>query len=369
MAVNLARYTYDADNIEFYVAANRIREDMTWISEHVPLPAPARFPLLTDEEYVLRVRRTIKRAVADIKPDLIHVHTQTIVPPRDVPSLVTVHGTYQRELPYLRKYPLPQPYKLFQLLYTYNVYGVERFCLGHFDRYHVTSTRTREEILSMGVKDNVITHVPIGVGLESIRSSPVPDGLLEKYGIPATGKMVLSVGAMVTRKGHHVVAEAAKRVLEAHPDAEFVFIGPISKIGHIYIRKMRENAVKARVPVEKLHFLGALPEDELIGFYNACRVYASGSLVEGFGLNVVEAATCGKPVVSNDVGAVKDVLGDLGTVVPIGDQAAFAEGIIGALDGPAHIAGLSEQVTKNLSWKKIGRDMADLYREVAGLKN
>ncbi len=356
--------------VEFHVLSHRIRDDMKWVKQQLPLPPQGRLPLVSDEGYMLKTRRTIAEAVREVKPDLVHVHTPVLLPPKDTPTLVSVHGTYLRELPYLWKYPLTPFYKLFQIAYTYNIYAVERFCLKYYDRYHVSCDRTREEIKSMGVSESSIFRVPYGVDTNRFKPGAPPAGLREKYGIPATARIILSLGAMVPRKGQDVVAAAARQVLDAHEDAEFVFAGPIARSGQQYIRMMRERAAKAGVPQEKLHFTGSLPQEDLTGFYNACAVFASGSYQEGFGLNVLEAASCGKPVVTTDVGGVREMLGGHGRIVPVNDPAALARGIIEALnEGREEIPGLRRHVEENFTWQKVGRDMVDVYRAMAALKN
>lgn len=365
----LAKSTAETGEVEFHVLSRRVREDMKWVRQHLPLPGQGRLPLLSDEEFVLKTRKAIEAAVREVKPDVVHVHTPVMLPPKGVPSLVSVHGTYLRELPYLWKYPLPPFYKLFQIAYTYNIYAVERFCLKPYDRFHVSCDRTKEEIVSMGVTEPSIFRVPYGVDTEMFKPRAPQAGLREKYGLAPSSKIVLSLGAMVPRKGQDVVAATAKQVLEAHEDAEFVFAGPIAKSGQRYIQGMKDYAARAGVPPEKLHFPGSLPQEDLIGFYNTCSVFASGSYQEGFGLNVLEAASCGKPVVTTDVGGVREMLGGHGTIVPVNDRAALARGIIEALDqGRAEVPGLRKHVEENFTWQKVGRDMVDVYRAVAALK-
>ncbi len=61
-------------------------------------------------------------------------------------------------------------------------------------------------------------------------------------------------------------------------------------------RKKCEDFVRTN-RIRNVKFLGFLPENEIPAFYNALDVYAHPSLWEGYGLPIIEAMSCGKPVV------------------------------------------------------------------------
>ncbi len=356
-----------APDVEFYVLSNRLNPGLTWAKRHLYLPLAPRVPILADEMLPLVARGAFKKAVDSIRPDLVHVHTPTLIPPKGVPSLVMVHGTYLKELPYLWRYPLPPFTKAFQAAYTYNVYAIERFLLRYYDRYNVPSTKSRDEIIGMGVRPDLVSLVPNGVDIDRFRPAD-GSGVLQKYDLPKDAGVVLSVGSIVPRKGHHAVAATAGKVLAAHGDAEYVFIGPMTGSSAGYVKAIYDEARRAGVPANKLHFLGAVPSEDLIAFYNACSVFASGSFQEGFGLNILEAAACARSVVSCDVGAARDILGEHGYVAPVGDTAALADGIVKALDrGRTVVPALRNRVERLFNWDKIAKDMVRVYEETAAL--
>ena len=109
-------------------------------------------------------------------------------------------------------------------------------------------------------------------------------------------------------------------------------------------------------------------------------VYRRASLVvlpseeEGFGLPVIEAMTCGTPVVASDLPVLREVGGSAGTFLPTGDVAAWGETVVRLLaeraDHPerweARRAASAAQASR-FTWHEYARTMAKVYREVAAL--
>lgn len=62
-------------------------------------------------------------------------------------------------------------------------------------------------------------------------------------------------------------------------------------------------------------------------FYNSCSIYVQPSVTEGFGIEVLEAMACGRPVIVSDGAGASDVVGDCGIVVPKRNVQALADAI------------------------------------------
>lgn len=86
--------------------------------------------------------------------------------------------------------------------------------------------------------------------------------------------------------------------------------------------------------------IGAPGVPELADAYAAGDVVLLSSGAEGFPLSLVEAMLCGRPTVSTDVGAVREVVGGTGLVVPPRDPRALAEAALVLLRGPERAARL-----------------------------
>jgi glycosyltransferase involved in cell wall biosynthesis len=83
---------------------------------------------------------------------------------------------------------------------------------------------------------------------------------------------------------------------------------------------------------KNVRFTGALPENELIRYYQDAKVYVQASTHEAFAVSLAEAMACECVPVVTDKGAIPEVVGGTGIYVAYGDPAATADGIEQALE-------------------------------------
>jgi glycosyltransferase involved in cell wall biosynthesis len=107
------------------------------------------------------------------------------------------------------------------------------------------------------------------------------------------------------RKSIPEIVEAIPLVLAERPGTRFVFAG---KQGAAY-PDLRNRAVALGID-DAIEWLGTIPEDAKIALLQQCGVYLQPSRYEGFGLAILEAMSCGAPIVTSPVGAVPEVVGD-----------------------------------------------------------
>lgn len=124
---------------------------------------------------------------------------------------------------------------------------------------------------------------------------------------------------------------------------------------------------------DRITFLGPLGEDELPAFYRSLDVLAVPSLdtpawVEQFGRVAIEAMACGTPVVASRSGALPDVVGGAGLLVPPGDAVALGAALIQVASDPVLAARLREQGVERAatcSWAEVARRYHELYSHLA----
>jgi len=135
-------------------------------------------------------------------------------------------------------------------------------------------------------------------------------------------KIVLFVGRLVPYKGVDVLLEAASKV-----DAVFLIVG----------EGPMEAALRGKSHgLSNVAFEGRVGDDLLSSYYGGCDVLALPSVTrqEAFGLVLVEAMACGRPVVSSGFSGMPYVVGDAGLLVEPGDSKALSEALNRILSDP-----------------------------------
>lgn len=91
-----------------------------------------------------------------------------------------------------------------------------------------------------------------------------------------------------------------------------VFLKKIDDINHPELESLKKvNHLIKELKLEKnLIRVGNIGKEDLVGFYNLAAVYVQPSFYEGFGLPILQALSCGTPVVSSNGGSLKEVGGD-----------------------------------------------------------
>jgi glycosyltransferase involved in cell wall biosynthesis len=125
------------------------------------------------------------------------------------------------------------------------------------------------------------------------------------------------------RKSIPELIRAMPLVHAVYPGVRFVIAGDHEEQ---YPQLVRELGAE-----EYVQFPGIITKEEKIRLLQSCSVYAQPSRFEGFGLAIAEAMSCGAPVLTSNVGAIPEVVGDAGVFVDGTSPEQIAEGIIGLL--------------------------------------
>jgi glycosyltransferase involved in cell wall biosynthesis len=81
------------------------------------------------------------------------------------------------------------------------------------------------------------------------------------------------------------------------------------KIPEAIIQNLRTHAKTCGIPTSRLIFTGSISDTDLCHLYNLCHAYVFPSLHEGFGLPVLEAMSCGAPVIASNTSSLPEVVG------------------------------------------------------------
>lgn len=184
---------------------------------------------------------------------------------------------------------------------------LESFSAKRADRVvaisHDLYTRAIEEL---HIDPGKVDRVPHAV--DTAKYSYIESDVRERLGIPRGVPLVLFVGRLEARKGVHVLCQAIPEIIGSMPSTRFVLVGrdtntPQGGSVKSYITKEAER----RGFSDNLVLIDSMLPDELVALYSACDVFVLPSLWEGFGLVVLEALACGKPVVATSVGGAPEI--------------------------------------------------------------
>jgi glycosyltransferase involved in cell wall biosynthesis len=229
--------------------------------------------------------------------------------------------------------------------------ALERYVLRRADRVVVLSEAFRRLVITTyGVMPSRVHVLAPGF--------PPPPNVVrhqvrEALGFAPHDRVAVMVRRLVPRMGHSVAFDA----LALSPLWQLVVVGT-GPLDDELRQAVEERGLEARV-----HFHGAVSDDELQNLYAAADVTLVPSLAhEGFGLVVLESLSAGVPVVASDLDGLRDAanLSHHVTLVPAADPAALASALATVRDvGPAVAA-----VAASRTWTAVAHEHGALYGQL-----
>ena len=124
------------------------------------------------------------------------------------------------------------------------------------------------------------------------------------------------------------------------------------------------------VPESQLLLTGFMPDRELSALYRLCGLFVFPSLYEGAGLPVLEAMSCGAPVVGSDVSSVPEILGDSRVTFDPSDPGDIAACIERTLDSEGELERLrkvSAERAAHFTWDRVARKALEGYERALSM--
>jgi glycosyltransferase involved in cell wall biosynthesis len=192
-----------------------------------------------------------------------------------------------------------------------------------------------------------------------------------RYGLKEDERYVFYLGGLDLRKNVPQLVRAFARLYArlGEPNLKLFISGnPDSKKGPLFPdpRPVAEELGIAQ------HVIYRFVEDEdKPAVYSAASVFAFPSLYEGFGLDPLEAMSCGTPVVCSNRTSLPEVVGDAALSIDPEDTEAFADALYNVLSKPElsnELSARSLQQAKKFSWRKTARATLNVYEDFSILK-
>lgn len=305
-------------------------------------PVPSYAPVAS-----LRSQLELRRVIRRFRPDAVYIpyHLATPWLRTGAPVVTVIHDClFERQAAERRR-------SAFSLLYRLATWLAIRSSAAVLAPTQATR-RDIQRFYGLTLADEEV--IPWGVGTQffaaGTRAGRRPAGLPDRY--------VLHVGARRPHKNQKVLVAALAELLGGYPRLGLVLAGQHDP----------------RVPDEAGELITELglsdhvrqytgPGDEtLLDLYANAAAFAFPSLVEGFGLPVLEAMAAGVPVVASDAEAVQETAGDGAMIVPAQSAADWAKALDQVLRDPGYAAELRSRGMAVAAARPWGR-AADLTLE------
>jgi glycosyltransferase involved in cell wall biosynthesis len=195
-------------------------------------------------------------------------------------------------------------------------------------------------------------------GVDLARFQPVPRARARELVRVEGSPLLLSVGHLIERKGHHLVIDALAELVSRYPQARLVIVGGGEERTQLGARA-RDRGVSGRVI-----FAGQLPNDQLAHWYSAADVLVLASSREGWANVLLEAMACGTPVVATDIWGTPEVVAPHVGVLVKRNASSIAAGVASLVDRPPDRAAV-RRYAEGFSWGETSQAQARLMARLA----
>src|SRR3989442_1193336 len=240
---------------------------------------------------------------------------------------------------------------------------IERRVVDAVDRLIVGSEFARRQLAGeLGCRTEHVAVVPYGVD-ERFAPRPRRADLVARYGLGAA-PVALFLGGLKPRKNLPLLLETWARVAARVPAVRLV-VGGGGPLRPELERHARRLGVSGRVV-----FTGYVPEADKVDLLNLADVFVFPSAMEGFGLAVGEAMSCGLPVVASDRGSIPELVvdGEGGVLCDPAVPERFAAALHALLTEPGRRAALGRanraRVDARFRWDRCVAATAAIYEEM-----
>jgi glycosyltransferase involved in cell wall biosynthesis len=171
--------------------------------------------------------------------------------------------------------------------------------------------------------------------------------------------VILFVGALVKTKNVDKLIRVFNYV-QKRIDASLVIVGEGPEKSNLM------KIVKELNLTNKVFFEGFVKDEDLPYYYSSCDIFASCSIIEGFGLIFLEAMASGKPVVAFNIASIPEVVRDGGIIVKNFDLKEMAEKIIEILSKKEvyeEYSRKAREIAINHDWNIIARKYLNFFEK------
>ncbi len=272
---------------------------------------------------------------------------------KHIPTIATIHHpiTVDRDIAIKSESIL---WKKLKHLRWYSFLGMQKKVSKTLSHIITVSECARKDISKeFNVPEDKFSIIPNGINTDLFY--PLPEIKRQK------NRIIVTNSADTPLKGLYYLLTSVAEIVK-HQKIRLVVVGTPKKNGKI-IRQIKKLGIGKFVT-----FTGRISDEEFVRQYAKATVAVIPSVYEGFGLPAGEAMACGVPVISTTGGALPEVVGDAGILIPPADPDALTRAITKILNNPDLADTYSKagykRVLNHLTWNAAALKTVDVYRKV-----
>jgi glycosyltransferase involved in cell wall biosynthesis len=229
------------------------------------------------------------------------------------------------------------------------------------DHIIAISHETRRDLMEWGgLSEDKITVVHQGCN-PLFRQKPSEEAcqsVRERYRLPKD--YLLNVAALEERKNQHRILEAMTRMKEKAP---LVLVGrPVGSWD-----KVLREAIRTHGLTDRVRLLSGVPTEDLPAIYHMASAFLYPSQSEGFGIPILEALTCGVPVIATKGGCMEEAGGPDSLYIETADPeelATLADRLLSEAPLRLHMQEKGLTYAGNFSDETIARKIMNVYHHL-----
>lgn len=239
--------------------------------------------------------------------------------------------------------------------------AIDRRLARHSDAIVVNGRGVEEFYAARGLPTSKMRLIHNGIGPPP-QSTTTHDALCDELGLPRGSRLIGAVGRLWHQKRIKDVIWAADLIKVIRKDVHLLILGD---------GPLREDLERFRdlcLIEDQVHFLGA--RNDVMRFMPHFDALWLASDYEGLNNSIMEAMSCGVPVVATDIWGTRELVvhGETGFLVPVGDRAGLARHTYKILEDPQLARRLGEagrrRIEAEFSIQTMVEKHAALYREL-----
>jgi len=240
-----------------------------------------------------------------------------------------------------------------------------------FTGVNYANPEIKSEYVDAGIEISSSRQQFIPFGVDTVTFKPVVDGveqkaLRQKLGLPLDKMIFIYLGRFVQRKRADFLLDVWNQLPDdIHQKAMLVFAG--GSAGEGQPDSIYEEMMRILPGVRSTKVLDYVPHEQVASLLKACDVMISPTIREGWPLALLEAMSCGVPVISSRIDGVKMIVQDgiNGILITPDSVEELSKAIVDATQSPKHYQKMSltarASVESTYGWDKISLIYRQFY--------